>query len=90
MTPRPHTSIQHKVPRPVNLDNLESEFGETTLQYFTISPFNLSKRFLHEKLTIQVGPAFNLLLKEEFNNLLFLYDDFDEPIPDKPDQLILR
>src|SRR5690349_19703971 len=44
---------------PISLDDFQSEFGETTLQYFTFSPFNLSKSFINRKLTIQVGPALN-------------------------------
>jgi hypothetical protein len=71
---------------PRNLDDINPSFGETALTYLLLEP-GISRSYLRNKLTVEVGPSFNFLLKEKINNVLLTYEKGSEPNPGSPDQI---
>lgn len=69
-----------------NIDNINRHFGKTELLYVSITPFNISKDFLHNKLAIQAGPVLNWLVKEKNTNTVLVYDSQESITTNKPDQ----
>jgi hypothetical protein len=74
-------------PNPVNLDDFNKGFGRTTLLYLNITPFNIAKSFLQNRLSVQAGPTLNWLLKDEMNNTLALYDSPEAAENGMPDMV---
>jgi hypothetical protein len=70
---------------PRDLDDINSKFGETALTYFSVAP-SISRSYMRNKLTVEIGPSFNFLLKEKFNNVLLTYKNGDAN-PGLPDQI---
>jgi hypothetical protein len=71
----------------VNLDDLNREFGRTTLLYLNVTPFNISKGFLQNRLTIQAGPTVSWLLDSEVMNTLVIYNSFGSQESGLPDRV---
>jgi hypothetical protein len=69
-----------------NIDNINRRFGETALSYISITPCNISKEFLHSRLSIQAGPVLNWLLKEKSTNTALVYFTQEAITANKPDQ----
>lgn len=76
-------SGQH-YPEPVELDELDSDFGNTSLSYLTLSP-SISKTF--NKFRVQAGPTLNWLLDDEFNNVLAIYRTPPDDENNNPDEV---
>jgi len=73
-------------PDPVNLDDLNSEFGNTNLTYLTIDPA-ISKSFFNKRLRVKLGPTLNWLMDDKTNNILKGYFTPQEPGYDMPDEV---
>lgn len=71
----------------VNLDDINGSFGKTDLLYLSITPINISKQLLHNKLAIQVGPLINCLLEEKSNNTVLVYNSQESVAMKRPDQV---
>ncbi len=62
-----------------NLDDINPAFGETALTYFSVAP-SISRSYMRNRITVEIGPTFNFLLKEKINNVLLTYDNAVKPI----------
>lgn len=74
-------------PDPINLDDFNSRLGRTTLLYLNVTPFNIAKSFLQNRLSVQAGPTLNWLLKDKIYNTLVLYDSPEAAENGLPDRV---
>jgi hypothetical protein len=59
---------------PADTDELNRDFGKTSLLYLSVTPFNVSKGLLTDnRLSVQAGPVINWLQRHKTNNALLIY-----------------
>jgi hypothetical protein len=73
-------------PVSMNMDDISRRFGKTDLLYLSITPINISKRLLHNRLAIQVGPVINCLLEEKNNSTVVVYNSQEALATSRPDE----
>jgi hypothetical protein len=70
----------------VNMDDINARFGKTDLLYLQVTPINVSKQFLGNKLTLQAGPVLDFLLKDETVNTVVVYYTSEAYAQNRPDE----
>ncbi len=78
--------FDHSTPADITLDP-PKKLGKTNLLYLSVTPFNISKSLLKNRLEIQAGPVLNWLLSSDVNNSLIVFYTAEAQTRRKPDQM---
>ncbi len=79
--------FNHSTTAGIDLNNLDKKFGQTNLLYLSVTPLNISKGLLKNRLEIQAGPVFSWLLSSEVFNALIVYYTPEAQQRQKPDRM---
>ena len=71
-----YNTIVHAENTPtIDLGSLSKDYGNTNLIYVNLQPIGISYGFLNNKINLQSGVLFNILIKSKYYNTVILYSN---------------
>ncbi len=67
------TYVEAEGTESIYLSDIDEDYGNTCLLYANLRPFSFYVGFVQNKLSLQFGPSFNILLKSQYDDVVVIY-----------------